>query len=655
MGNYYNQIIKENALSQNEKISLFILSFKNKINLTNSESLEELATFFKIDFDIFLDSLNNLHDKELCDVFQDKAAKVSDQSLSDFITIDFIVNSRIFKIRDFFINLFPKYKKEILKMLVLVNNFVTLKSWTNYLENEIKFIYNEVIEHFNKELFLEQYAVLIPIEALSYINQKIKDAESTEYQITQKEFEEKKGTNRVNDPIIKILCSLSNSERFNDAGIFLMKYFKKRQDKVYEVFSAIESKFDIDEDWKFYLEKRFCIFEIFSKQKNISELTALLIVNIAEKFLKFSGEKLIANGRSVVINRYTLVDGDYLSELHKKIFDTLFEVYNLDYVEVNNYIDKLLFNYPTYEVSNGFFKTVTSDLKCLETLFFKDLGKLDIRKEAIVFNLYSETKKLKLKPQPFLGYKLSITQSIYNTFSSNMLTYDDSNFNYEEFQVLRLKKLNKVYEEYSDSLPWLFNTLSKYQSDELLDKYELQESIFMLYTHSKVDEKIKILIALLNSEFSIQNYHYDCFMEKLSFKNGKKVLNSVKNEVKESWYLSNLITSKNIDKDMLEELILLLRKLKNYEILNCFSILSFESYIQLDTNILDILVSKYRDGEILESFFLPNYVSEEQANKIVAIVGHKELEEIYYKSIASSKINYYEYDRVGYLQSLRTV
>lgn len=38
-------------------------------------------------------------------------------------------------------------------MLVLVNNFVTLKSWTNYLENEIKFIYNEVIEHFNKELF----------------------------------------------------------------------------------------------------------------------------------------------------------------------------------------------------------------------------------------------------------------------------------------------------------------------------------------------------------------------------------------------------------------------------------------------------------------------------------------------------------------------
>ena len=26
-----------------------------------------------------------------------------------------------------------------------------------------------------------------------------------------------------------------------------------------------------------------------------------------------------------------------------------------------------------------FFKTVTSDLKCLENFFFKDLGKLDIR------------------------------------------------------------------------------------------------------------------------------------------------------------------------------------------------------------------------------------------------------------------------------------
>ncbi|EJH6401428.1 hypothetical protein NFY58_002851, partial [Enterococcus faecalis] len=123
LGSYYNQIIKENSLSPNEKISLFILSFKNKLNLTDKESLEELLKFFKIDLDSFLLAIRQLHDKELCDIFQDKAAKVSDQSLSDFVIIDFIANDKVFKVRDFFINLFPKIEKEIVEMLVRINNF----------------------------------------------------------------------------------------------------------------------------------------------------------------------------------------------------------------------------------------------------------------------------------------------------------------------------------------------------------------------------------------------------------------------------------------------------------------------------------------------------------------------------------------------------
>ncbi|EIB3116606.1 hypothetical protein K8S63_002762, partial [Enterococcus faecalis] len=247
LGSYYNQIIKENSLSPNEKISLFILSFKNKLNLTDKESLEELLKFFKIDLDSFLLAIRQLHDKELCDIFQDKAAKVSDQSLSDFVIIDFIANDKVFKVRDFFINLFPKIEKEIVEMLVRINNFKVSNDWMEYLIDEIKYVYHEVITDIDRECFLIQYGVLIPIETLAYTNEKIRSASSNDYQVSQKEFEEKKRSNRVDDPIIEILCSLSNSEKFKDAGLLLIEYFKKRQDRVYEVFSAIKSNFDIEE------------------------------------------------------------------------------------------------------------------------------------------------------------------------------------------------------------------------------------------------------------------------------------------------------------------------------------------------------------------------------------------------------------------------
>lgn len=316
LDSYYSQIIEENSLSSNEKISLFLLSFKHKLNLTNRESLEDILKYFKIDSDSFLSALNQLHDKELCDIFQDKAVKVSDQSLSDFVIVDFIANKKIFKIKDFFINLYPNHEKEIVEMLVVANNFNSSKEWVEYLTNEIKFVYNGTIADIDKERFLKQYGVIIPVESLAYVYEKIQGTDDVEFQVSQNDFEKKKKSQGVQDPIIGILCSLSNSERFKDAGMLLMDYFRKRQDKIYEIFSAIRNSFDIEEEWGLYLEKRFSIIEIFSAQENINETTALLIANIAEEFLKFSAEKFTFNGKNGVINRYTLVDGDYLIKLH---------------------------------------------------------------------------------------------------------------------------------------------------------------------------------------------------------------------------------------------------------------------------------------------------------------------------------------------------
>lgn len=632
LGSYYDQIIKENALSQIEKVSLFILSFKQKLNLTDQKSLEELLKFFKLDFENFLVSLNHLHHKELCDIFQDKAAKVSDQSLSDFVIIDFIANNKVFKVRDFFSSLFPKYSKEIIEILVLVNNFKSSNDWINYLTAEIRHVYNEVIDDIDKERFLTQYGVLIPIEALAYTNEKIQSTRCIEYQISQKEFKEEKRNNRVDDPIIKILCSLSHSERFNDAGMLLMEYLKKRQDKVYEVFSAVKSNFDIEDSWTSYFKKRFSILEVFFKQVNINELTALLIVNIAEEFLKFSGEKIISSIRGGVFSRFTLVDGEYLIRLHTKIFDMLFKVYNLKYIEVNNCIDKLLFNYPVYEVENDFLETVSSDLNCMGNLFLKDLNNLNCRQEAIVFKLYSEAKKLRLEPQPFFEYEQSVKQKIYKVFSSNFSDYRLDELDYEDTQKLRVKKLTGIFDEQANDLLWLVNVLAEYQSDELLNKYELEESLFLLYTELVIENKMKLLIALLNSEFNISNHYFDYYMEKLSFEEGKVTLNCVKKEVDESWYLSHLLTCKKVNNVMIKELVLFLNNLKNYEKINSFNILSFENYIKQDAIILDILMSKYSGGEISDRFFIPNYVSEEKADKIVDIVGYKELKRIHLDS-----------------------
>ncbi|TDM45400.1 hypothetical protein ETI08_08495 [Macrococcoides goetzii] len=639
LGSYYNQIIKENSLSKYEKVSLFILSFKRKLNLINQESLEKLLKFFNLDFDDFIASLKQLHDKELCDIFHDKAAKVSDQNLSDFVIIDFIADKKIFKIRDFFISLFSENSKEIVEMLVLISNFKSSNAWNDYLIAEIKYVYNEVIADVDKERFLTQYGLLIPIEALAYTNERIQSTNYSEYQISQKEFEEKKRSSRVDDPILEILCTLSNSEKFYEAGILLIEYFQRRQDKVYEVFSAIKANFNIEDGWNSYLDKRFSILNNFAKQESINIPMAFLIANISEEFLGFSSEKIFLNGSNVLINRYTMVDGDYLIDLHRKIYELLFEVYKLKYEQVNNYIDKLLFNYPIYEVKNGFIKTVSSDLNYIEKLFFKDLSKLSIREEAIVFKLNSNANKLELKYYPFSDYQPSKKQIIYNVFSSNYIYYKKEGFDYEGSQILREKKLKEVFNEYSDDLLKLFNVLSEYQSDELLKKHQIEESISILYSSLAIEEKKKMLISILNSNFTFTYPNFEKYMGILPFKDGENVLKSVEKELDESWYLSNLLACQSVNKGMIQKLITFLKGIKNYEIINTFNILSFENYIEKDRTILDVLMDRYKEGKILGRFFIPYYPTEEIAKAIIKIVNYKELKELYLDIIVSEDVD----------------
>lgn len=639
LDNYYGQIIEENSLTSNEKISLFILSFNNKVNLTNREDLKEILDFFKIDFDRFSAALQQLHDKELCDIFQDKAARVSDQSLSDFVIVDFIANKKSPKVRDFFINLYPNHEKEIVETLVLVNNFNSSKEWIDYLTTEIKFVYNEIITDIDKERFLKQYGVIIPIESLAYVHEKIQGVADVEFQVSQKEFEEKKKNQGVFDPIIGILCSLSNSERFKDAGVLLMDYFRKRQDKIYEVFLAIKANFDIEQEWDLYLEKRFSILEIFFDEKNVNELTALLIINIVEEFLNFTGESITFDGKNGVINRYKLVDGEYLIRLHKKIFAILYKVYKYEYTEVNNYIDNLLLNFPVYEVQNGFLRIISSDLIYIKNLFFKNLNELSLKQEAIVARLNTQAKQYGITSNPFFEYRPSGKQDIYRAFSSNMFDYETKNFDYERSQTLRKKNLKEVFGNYSNDLLELFNTLGLFQSDEILNRYELEESILLLYLGIDIEDKKKMLKALLNSEFTLSYYHFDSFMRELPFLESQGILNSIEKKVDERWYLSNFLACKKVNNDEIEELLLFLKNIEDQKIVNSFNILSFTNYIETDTIILKFLFFQYDEGNVLGSFFIPNHISEDKAERIINIVGYKDLKRIYLNALEDENID----------------
>lgn len=148
---YYSQVIKDNLLTTNEKKSLFIISFCKKVNLTVSSALNELLSFMNIDFNEFESAVKSLYDKELCDMFENKAVKISDQSLADYIVIHFLVNEKKPNIKELFLALYSKFSVNLLEVLNRINAFIVSNDWKEYLQGVMAQIYMSFTEDKIKE------------------------------------------------------------------------------------------------------------------------------------------------------------------------------------------------------------------------------------------------------------------------------------------------------------------------------------------------------------------------------------------------------------------------------------------------------------------------------------------------------------------------
>ena len=82
-----------------------------------------------------------------------------------------------------------------------------------------------------------------------------------------------------------------------------------------------------------------------------------------------------------------------------------------------------------------------------------------------------------------------------------------------------------------------------------------------------------------------------------------------------------------------------LENLESYEKVNFFNIVFFGNYIEKDDAILGILRSKYEEGKILGRFFIPDFALKDTAEKIINIVGYKELKEIYLDVLGNEKVD----------------
>lgn len=119
-GRYYEKRINE--IISKEKADLILkciglITFNKQIDINELDEYDDLLTFFEIEKKDFVTTIKYLEKEEIVSIFEDEIVEMNDQCLSNYLEHYVFFNKRLIRLKEIFINLFPKYKRNIIAML----------------------------------------------------------------------------------------------------------------------------------------------------------------------------------------------------------------------------------------------------------------------------------------------------------------------------------------------------------------------------------------------------------------------------------------------------------------------------------------------------------------------------------------------------------
>ncbi|VDY72921.1 glutamate dehydrogenase [Streptococcus sanguinis] len=618
LNDYYEEILDKNNIIYSEQQSLFILSYLKKIRLDNLESNQEFNKLLKI-IDItntdFKSGVERLHERELCNIYNDKIVKIADQSLDDYIVIKFLIKKKI-SILEILHELYPVSDQRVVQILNQCSNFIRSKDDLESISDAVRTYYAE--SNFEndelKEKFLIQFGVLLPLEAISHVKNKIDNIESEAYTktnfINQKDKKES-----IEDSVLNIIFVITRTRYCSQILQLLLKYFDKNPNMISEVYSILEANYGL-------VTER--AYDYVLAGNVISELTNLdltknynqeLIVTILKQYLKIIVDRTESNEKTFTFSHYVIPDSENLSQYHRSILKLLASLYKIGASEIRLYIDKILYDYSrtilNHSESHG--ETILGDLKSIREFFFSDIKNLSMVGEKIVYALHKAEVKENL-PSFFDDYIISERQEIYN----NLTNPNHACFYKDDVKI----KLQQIADSYSSNWQNIFKFANQFKNNLFMNDINIELVLFNMFLLLKNDNKIKFLNSMFKSNYHFGNRTPISFLENIEKSSMQSVIASSPELEKYEWqlaYLTQLENVKNRDLQTLKGL------LKANSLPDYLTILNFERLILKDPSLKELLIQKAGNA----NFVIFDFIREEDVRKLINLIGENDLKSQY--------------------------
>ena len=660
---YYHNQIDSLISSKTGLYSAGIIAFVQSIHLDHLESLAPIFKTLGITGDDFKTDLKLLHKAEIVDLCNDKAARISDQSFSNFLIKYVFVEEKAVPLSTVIETCFNISKIRTIYACNVLLNVFSAQTVREYVESQINVVWDRIEN--DTEIFwpfFKAFHMVRPTKTLLLIKEKIEQEREHPIDTRTILFKNDEPDGNVSDDILQILGSFENHNELPTALELLLLYYKKRPDLYKQFFNTLAGQFEVDID--------SCRFEYYTQSTVIEHLCAAidaneddinllnLFIHVAGHFLKLSLSKA-KGGRHNTVSFYTfaLSPDKPVLEYRNKLFSKIYQIYcqGKMHAEIEQILDK--YGIPSYRADDNS-EVIRAEFE--EVLNFFSLFKTESLHHCVIAqHIEHVAKRINYNTSGILSPFLNSEK--YKIYSALIQNYhEDFSEGYEQGVQKHKERIRKLVEKYtSQDIDRLIQVCT--ESIWSFDKEERNLSQGLGYVFEALQDREQLFLCLAEAYMKADTPYkisgdivLNRLFEFMPVTEVKRFITQYSYEQQNVWLWDfyALMPEQEISAHWVEDLLSYLNspdtriKSSPYRRIN-----SLEKYEVVEPNIipqaLRIVASHYEESPFVFSLYVPgilNHINQKDVEGVLEKFAEELplLEDIYLKGITCS--NHEDYD-----------
>lgn len=468
-----------------------IVAFFRIFDRSNERMMNAIEGAFGISPEAMWESVNRLHNLEICDLYEDEAARVSDQVLATYLFYLAFFKGPVLDFGTLLTAFFPEQQKRLIDAINPVLSAFDSAAVMDAMRPHVNCFWEELRQSGDGNNLLQLVEVfwfLKQTDTLIYVRDQIETMPKSQVDLASLDFAAKPESS--SHSILSILGSFQHTDEasFRMALNLICDYFEKRPDELPKLLDLLIERFCFHyTSYRYgYLIQQTVIDVLLERaQQGAHWFFAKVFLAISEKYLhtKFHCCENKGNHAISIIN-FELAHGDELTKLRRSIWDGLFRLY-----QEKSFADdvlKVLQHYCTawFEISSC--EIVAQDALEVAPFLTRELSPLNFKHVLLAHAYLDNLERYNLPLDETLIKQFeNETYSLYKLLAFDLSEMHTQELSYEEYRTHKKNEIEKYIANYN------LNDFKKFLRQCIEIKasiaagsntiYQFQESMLMVF------------------------------------------------------------------------------------------------------------------------------------------------------------------------------